>query len=233
MGTAATPRTSIVLPVYNQADHVGDIVDAYVAALDARTASYEIILVPNGCTDASVAVSNRIADELSQVRVVAEPGGGWGRAVKAGLRSASGEMLCYTNSARTTPEILSLMILYAEIYPNVVVKANRRIRDNWRRRLGSLIYNLECLALFDLSVWDVNGTPKVFPRAFDKLLELQQDGDLVDLEFNVVCKREEYPIVEVPILATLRHSGRSTTNYGSALRLYAGAYRMSRDADRR
>src|SRR6476660_959619 len=158
MGSAAAPRTSIVLPVYNQADHVGDIVDAYVAALDARTASYEIILVPNGCTDASVEVSNRIAGELSQVRVVEEPGGGWGRAVKAGLRSARGEMLCYTNSARTTPEILSLMILYAEIYPNVVVKANRRIRDNWRRRLGSLIYNLECRALFDLSVWDVNGT---------------------------------------------------------------------------
>ena len=45
------------------------------------------------------------------------------------------------------------------------MKANRKIRDNWRRRLGSLLYNLECRALFDLANWDINGTPKVFPRA--------------------------------------------------------------------
>ena len=57
------------------------------------------------------------------------------------------------------------MLLYAAAYPNVVVKANRKIREHWTRRLGSLLYNLECRALFDLSNWDVNGTPKVFPRA--------------------------------------------------------------------
>jgi glycosyltransferase involved in cell wall biosynthesis len=231
--TEPTPRTSVVLPIYNQADHLREIVGAYLSALDTRTTSYEIVLVPNGCTDTSSAVAHEMAGELQQIRVVDEAGGGWGRAVKAGLRAARGEMLCYTNSARTTPEILSLMLMYAEVYPDVVVKANRRIRDNWRRRLGSLIYNLECRALFDLSVWDINGTPKNFPRTFDKLLELRRDDDLIDLEFNVVCKREEYPLVEVPILATIRHSGRSTTNYGSAARLYVGAYRLSRDLDTR
>jgi hypothetical protein len=52
------------------------------------------------------------------------------------------------------------------------VKANRKIRDHWSRRLGSLLYNLECRALFDLSVWDVNGTPKVFPRSCDRAAQL-------------------------------------------------------------
>src|SRR5262249_42239676 len=178
------PSYSIVPPIPNQADHIRDSVAEYNAALDARSASYEIVLVPNACTDDSDAVCAELAAELPQVRVVVQTEGGWGLAVKTGLGAARGEMLCYTNSARTTPEILNLMLVYAEIYPHVVVKANRRIRDNWRRRLGSLIYNLECRALFDLSVWDINGTPKVFPRTFSKLLELRRDDDLIDVEFN-------------------------------------------------
>jgi hypothetical protein len=121
-----------------------------------------------------------------------------------------------------------LTLAYALAYPEVALKANRRIRESRRRRLGSLIYNLECRALFDLSVWDINGTPKIFPRSFDKLLALTRDDDLLDCEFNVVCRTNGYPMIEVPILATERHGGRSTTNYSSAIRMYTGAYAMWR-----
>ena len=51
-----------------------------------------------------------------------------------------------------------------------VIKASRKIRENWKRRLGSLLYNLECRALFDLPYWDINGTPKVFGRHFIPLI---------------------------------------------------------------
>ena len=83
-------------------------------------------------------------------------------------------------------------------YPDVVVKANRKIRDNWRRRLGSLLYNLECRVLFDLPSGTSTARPKVFPRAFGKLLELRRDDDLIDAEFSVICRREGYPMFEVP-----------------------------------
>jgi hypothetical protein len=78
-------------------------------------------------------------------------------------------------------------------------------------------------------MWDVNGTPKVFPRSFDKLMRLRRDDDLIDAEFNATCAREGYPVVEVPILATERQGGKSTTNYGSAVKMYAGALRLKRE----
>jgi glycosyltransferase involved in cell wall biosynthesis len=187
------------------------------------------VLVPNGCRDASVQRCAGLAERHPQVRVVELDRGGWGRAVRAGLREARGELLCYTNSARTTAPMLALMFSYAAAYPDMVLKANRKIRDNWRRRLGSLIYNLECRALFDLPTWDINGTPKIFPRKFSSLLHLTSDGDLIDAEFAFVCSREQYPILEVPILATQRHGGRSTTSYQSAIRMYWGAYRLARE----
>jgi glycosyltransferase involved in cell wall biosynthesis len=204
-------------------------VSGYLDALEKLNRPAEILLVTNGCTDASPTIAGELAAEHPNVHAVDLPRPGWGRAVREGLRIASGDLLCYTNCARTTPEMLTLLLIYEAAYPKVVLKANRKIRDNWRRRLGSLIYNLECRALFDLPIWDINGTPKVFPRQFGALLSLTRDDDLIDLEFAWICKRENYPILEVPLLATQRHGGRSTTNYGSALRMYVGAWRLKQD----
>lgn len=219
---------SIVLPVYNQADHLEKIVREYEDVLRRVPCAHELILVPNACRDNSLVICQSLAEEFASIRVRHSARGGWGLAVRLGLQEAQGDLLCYTNLARTSARDLALLVLYAKTYPDVVVKANRKIRDNWRRRLGSLLYNLECRALFDLSNWDINGTPKVFPRSFDKLLTLARNDDLLDAEFCAVCRREGYPISEVPIFSARRHGGKSTTNYHSALRMYWGAYQLWR-----
>ena len=38
---------SIILPVHNQADHIGAIVQGYIDALSERVKDYELILVAN------------------------------------------------------------------------------------------------------------------------------------------------------------------------------------------
>ncbi len=224
---------SIILPVYNQADHIERIVKEYQEVLDRLPVGYELMLVTNACKDNSKAVCSNLADRDKKVVWTNIDNGGWGRAVKHGLKVAQGDLICYTNSARTSPEILSLTLMYAIAYPDVVVKANRKIRDNWRRRLGSLLYNLEARALFDLPTWDINGTPKIFPRKFEKLLDLERDDDLIDAEFNMICRQEGYPVVEVPVLSTKRHGGQSTTNYNSAFKMYWGVYELWRQSRKR
>ena len=201
----------------------------YADALTRVPLAHEIVLVPNGSRDASEKRCNELAATSPTVRCVPLERGGWGRAVRHGLAAASGDLLCYTNSARTTVRDLTLTILYASTFPGTVVKANRKIREHWTRRLGSLLYNLECRALFDLSCWDINGTPKVFPRSCARLLALRRDDDLIDAEFVLVCRRAGYPLLEVPIFSSRRFGGRSTTTPRSAVRMYWGAYRLWRE----
>jgi glycosyltransferase involved in cell wall biosynthesis len=218
------PRTvSVVLPVHNQADHIGGVVEGYLNVMRRLALDGELVLVANACTDSSVEVCEDLAARHPEVRTLEQSLGGWGRAVRSGLTVAGGDLLGYANSARTSPEILALMLSYAHAYPEVVLKANRKVRDSIVRRAGSLLYNLECRALFNMPTWDVNGTPKLFPRSFHRLLELRSTGDLVDAEFVLACQRAGYPIIEVPVLATIRQGGRSTTNYRSAARMYRGA----------
>lgn len=223
------PAVSVVLPVHNQGDHIEGVLRGFADVLGRMGRPWEIVVVPNACRDHTVQACAAVAADLPEVRVVdlGAPGG-WGRAVNAGLQAARGETLAYTNSARTSPEILTITLAYAMAHPDVVVKANRRVRDSVWRRFGSLIYNLECRALFDLAIWDVNGTPKVFPRNYSRLLELEADDDMFDAEFAAVCVRESYPIIEVPVLATTRHGGSSTTGYVSAIRMYVGAIALRR-----
>lgn len=218
---------SIVLPVYNQADHIEEVVEAYTRALDTLPDRYEMLLVINGPRrDNSLEICRRLEDGHPAVRTLVTDKGGWGWAVRWGLSQAQGRILCYTNSARTRAEELILHLLYARTFPDVVVKANRKIREGAFRRLGSLFYNILCRALFDIPYWDMNGTPKVFPRHFAPLLALTRDDDLVDLEFNRVCRREEYQVLEVTSFSFCRKGGESTTNLRSAYRMYAGALGM-------
>lgn len=225
----STPDISIILPVYNQADHIETIVASYIDALEKIPASIEIDLVVNGNKDNSEAVCQKLSEKYPEARWARSSPPGWGRAVREGIANARGRFICYTNSARTTPQELQLALLYSVANPDSIIKANRKIRESFVRRLGSLIYNLQCRALFDLSYWDINGTPKIFPRQCSTLLELKSNDDLIDLEFNVVCRKFGYTILELPIFSAIRHGGKSTTNWKSAYKMYLGAVSMKRN----
>ena len=220
---------SVVLPVYNQAEHIGETLHEYADSLARLPFPFELIAVVNGVRrDRSLEICQQAERDLAVVRTLCLDQGGWGRAVRHGLANARGDLICYTNSSRTSAQDLLMFMLFGSVHPDCVIKANRKIRESTRRRLGSLLYNLECRALFDLPYWDINGTPKVFSRQLSHLMELTRNDDLIDLEFNVVCRRNNYRVVEVPIVSVSRHSTGSTTGYGTAMRLYRGAWEMKK-----
>lgn len=220
---------SVVLPVCNQADHVQSVVKEYAKKLAGLPVPYEIILVVNGCRDQSEAVCEALASAHENIRLIVSRSGGWGLAVKLGMNAAGGNLLCFTNSARTTADDLLVSIQVALSNRGTVIKANRRMRGDPLRRLGSFLYNVQCRMLFQIPVWDINGTPKVFPREFAHLLTLSEDGDLFDMEFLHQCTIRGLPIEEIPIHRTSRHGGKSTTTLLSALRMYRGAFRYFLD----
>jgi glycosyltransferase involved in cell wall biosynthesis len=225
--TSIAPFASLILPIHNQADHISRVIGGFLADFAKLERPCELVLVPNGCSDASVEICAEWAvREPDAIRMVALERGGWGQAINAGLGIARGEVVGYTNSARTRPETATLMLAYAIAYPDTVLKATRRIRESAVRRLGSVVYNFECRRLFDLATWDIDGTPKFFPRKFHHLMNLGSDAELYDLEWMRACRYAGYPIVEIPIYPTDRFGGRSTTNLRSAGRMLLGAYRM-------
>src|SRR5262249_29883740 len=112
---------SVVLPAYKQVDHIADVVREFSAALGRMPLRHELVLVPNGPSDGTNAVCAELAATMPDVRSEPIEKGGWGRAVKHGIAQARGDLICYTNSARTSPAELTLTILYAATHPGIVV----------------------------------------------------------------------------------------------------------------
>lgn len=82
----AHPRVSIVIPVYNEADRIGDCLRA-IAAQTIRP--YEVIVVDNNSTDGTVAV----AAQFPFVTLVREPRQGVVYARRRGFDRAQGDVI--------------------------------------------------------------------------------------------------------------------------------------------
>jgi hypothetical protein len=217
---------SLVLPCRNQADHIGELLLRYLEALTTTGVPFELIVVPNASTDATAEVVSELASPEPRLRVVQNAEGGWGRSVRAGLDAARGDVLAYTNTARTDPAVLPGFLARYRDQGSCLVKARREARRAPLRSFGSTIYNIEARACFGLRCSDVNGTPKVFSREFYRAARPGADGDLLDLELMVQAHRLGVPIVEIPLRGFRRHGGRSSTTLRSAWGMYAGAIRL-------
>ena len=218
---------SIILPLYKQVNHVENLYAVYTEHLDKLDETWELIFVINGHDDGAIEKLKSL-NNRPNVKIEHLIKGGWGRAVKYGLSIGEGKYLCYTNSARTDINDLLLILQYAKVNDDNLVKATRIIREKFTRKIGSTLYNLECRMLFRVPVWDVNGTPKVIPRKIYKEIDIISDDDLIDAEIIIQCVKKRVRIIEIPVIATKRLSGKSTTNYSSAFKMYAGLFRLKK-----
>ena len=216
------PKISVVLPIYNQGSQIEYLFQQY-AKLSQLSVTWEVLFVVNGSKDDSYAKSVQLAGQNPNFKVFNLELGGWGRAVRFGITEAKGDMICYTNSARTTIEDLLLILNYAVANDSVVLKTTRVIRESFVRKIGSILYNYENRTLLGTPIWDVNGTPKVFAAKHIKDMPLQSNGDLIDAEVMARVYRKGIQIVEILIISTSRiGGGKSTTGFKSAWKMYTG-----------
>lgn len=218
---------SVVLPVQRQEDHIERVVESHLAGLTGLGLPCELLLVCNASDDATERICGSLAARHPNVTHLSLRPAGAGRAYRLGLDHARGDLLCITNSARTDTPLLVGMLAAALEHPEPALLKTSRVRNSEAgRRLGSWLFNAECRALLGLRAEDVNGTPKIFPRTFTDLLDLREDRDAIDAEMLAICRRQGHPVVERRIPFPPRHSGRSTTNLASAIRLVASVPRL-------
>lgn len=83
----APVSVSVLMPVFNAADHV----EAAVRSILVQTMSdLELVIVDDGSTDASPAILERLADEDRRIRLLRQPNGGIVSALNLGLAHCRG-----------------------------------------------------------------------------------------------------------------------------------------------
>src|ERR1041384_4423001 len=85
------PDVSVVMPAHNEeamrAQAVGDVAEAR----RARGLAFEMVVVENGSSDATLDVARGLARDDPAVQVLTRPDADYGRAMRAGILAAGGE----------------------------------------------------------------------------------------------------------------------------------------------
>jgi glycosyltransferase involved in cell wall biosynthesis len=101
---AVAPHVSIVLPCFNEQDHVLLEVERICRAMDASGISYELIAVDDASTDATLARLREAEPRFRCLRVVHFPrNGGSGTVRRIGTQQARGDIVVWTDADMSYP----------------------------------------------------------------------------------------------------------------------------------
>ncbi|WP_460461381.1 glycosyltransferase family 2 protein [Angustibacter peucedani] len=103
-GDGAPPYVSVILPAYNEQDHVLAEVERICAALDASDLTYELLAIDDASTDLTLQRLRDAAPHYPHMKVVPfRRNGGSGTARRIGTQMARGQVVVWTDADMTYP----------------------------------------------------------------------------------------------------------------------------------
>lgn len=204
------PTLSIILPCYNEAANLPELVRRFRPFADRYP--FELILVNNGSTDETARLLEQLladpAHRFARTHLV-PVNQGYGYGIMAGLRAATGDILAYSHAdLQCAPEDLFAAYdkLVASPDPSRLLVKGRRLR----RRPGEVVITcgLQVLATLILMtpLSDINGQPKVFSRALLRELLNPPNDFTFDLYLLYRARRAGWRLETVPVdFGTRRH----------------------------
>ena len=204
---------TLVVPVYNEADFVPVALPRLVAAVEETGAPYRILIVENGSTDGTAAVTREFA-EGSAVEVISLPEPDYGAAMRAGFLAAEGAWVVNLDIDYFSADFLR-RVLDQPASVDLVIGSKRdpssRDRRPMIRRLATRVFNLLLGMILGSRVSDTHGM-KGFRRQLveDLTPKVISTRDLFDTELVVRAERAGYRIVEVPVQVEEMRSARSS-----------------------
>jgi predicted glycoside hydrolase/deacetylase ChbG (UPF0249 family) len=226
MGRVAS-SLSIVFPMWNEESSIHLAIDAAHEAGDALTAAgeidrYEIVIVDDASTDATPEIADQLAAAEARIQVVHHPQNqGLGGSIKTGLRSATGDLVLYTDADLPCDllESLTRALRLMRIYGADVVTAYRhdRTAEGPRRAIYSFAYNFLIRFGFELRVRDVNFAFKLFRRPVLEHAAAVSDGSFIDAELLIRAHRLGFHIIQFGVDYFPRTRGVSTLSSGQTI----------------
>jgi glycosyltransferase involved in cell wall biosynthesis len=207
--SSAEPDVSVVLPCYNERDHVELEIKRIRAALEGAGLSYEVICVDDGSTDGT----REVLQSLPGIRAILLPRNqGSGTARRIGTQQARGRVVVWTDADMTYPNerIPELVAQLDDTYQQVVGARTSeagtykllRVPAKWAiRKLAAYLTSTD--------IPDLNSGLRVFYRSVAQpYLRLLPAGFSCVTTITLAFLSNGHPIKYVPIDYAKR-AGRS------------------------
>ena len=202
----------MVLPCFNEEANIGIVVERALEVLPRLVEDFEVVVVDDGCRDATAEVAQRLVDEHHpRVRLIRHARNrGYGAAISTGFLHATGSLRFYTD-ADNQFDIEELEYFLPMMLDNDVVVGFRVYRyDTVLRSLLSWCYNRLVTVLFRVRVRDVDCAFKLFRAEVLDKLTIESTDFFVDTELVAKARKWNFRIAEKGVRHYPRLHGETT-----------------------
>ncbi len=215
------PALSVVVPVHDEQDNIGPLVEEIRAALEGMSGGYEIVVVDDGSRDATAEALRKVA-RRGLVVVRHRTNCGQSAALFSGVRMARGGWIATLdgdgqNDPADIPRLWRFLGETGDPDLKMIAGNRKRRRDTWLKRASSRIANRVRGWLLGDRTPDTGCGLKLFER--DAFLRLPH-FDHFHRFLPALMQQQGGRVTSVEVTHRQRRSGRS--HYGVNNRLWVG-----------
>lgn len=200
---------SLVIPVFNEAKNLEELVRRCLAACRQGDWSFEIILIDDGSSDGSTAMISKAAAENGSnvIGVILNRNYGQHAAVFAGLKQSRGEVVITLDAdLQNPPEEIPRLMQEMEKGVDVVGTIRLNRHDSIFRRLSSSLVNSVVRRATGVMMHDYGCMLRAYRRTIVKaMLECREHSTFIPILANSFARKTS----EIPVSHAPRHQGDS------------------------
>jgi len=200
---------SIVVPVYNETSRIASTLSQILTYVAARLESWEVVVVDDGSTDATMELVGEICGQVPAVRLLRNPANcGKGFAVRNGMLQAGGKYLLFTDADLSSPITEAERLLEPLQKGYDVVIGSRALKPEWIhlhqpwiRETAGKAFNFCVRTLTTLPYRDTQCGFKAFRREAAQAIFSRQTiaGFGFDVEVLYLARLLGYRTLEIPV----------------------------------
>ena len=223
-------KVSVILPTYNEARNIVELINEILEHLSLATDEIEIVVVDDNSPDNTGKIARDTFSKDERVKVfIRTEEKGFATAIRHGMEKSTGDIIVIMDTDfNHNPKMLPQMVKFLEFYD--IIGGSRFTMGGGMepvfRYLGSFFYNMLIRIVLRTQIQDnLSGffamrREKLFALDFDKIF-----FGYGDYFFRLLfyAQRKNYKILEIPVVYQLRKYGKSKTNLISVFIKYSVA----------
>jgi len=199
---------SILVPLYNEEEFIGPLIDRVLSAPLPEGLDREIIIVDDGSSDGSYEIVAALAELHPQtIQLIRHPRNrGKGAAIRTALEHARGEYAIIQDAdleydPRDYPKMLGPLVerkADAVFGSRFMAVGERRVLYFWHSIANAFLTRL-CNIVSDLNLTDVETCYKAFRTSLLKSIPLRCDGFGIEPELTIKLAKRKVRVYETPV----------------------------------
>lgn len=206
------PELSVFFPCYNEEENVPQLLEQALAVFPRFTDRLEIIIVDDGSRDRTKEIAEGYAARHPQVRVVSQPNGGYGKALRTGFEQARFEYVFFADGdLQFDLEDFSRLVPLAPS-SDLVIGYRLTRADGFKRIVTMKMLKIWSFILlgYPWYIRDTNCAFKLFKKSALDRLPLVSDGAMISTELLLRAHRAGMKIAQTGVRHLPRIHGEPT-----------------------